>query len=291
MYFKDSTLQMLLNEDEFEELKNSTIFVASRFEDIEGVFITGSLVQKIQLPEPPTNPNLSKLARAYAEIVGRTRRKLFPHIDSDFDFWILTKEQPGNERLSEYLDSKAIELLSWYAEQDKVDLAEWIYRKRQAFDDIYKQPFLYSEQWNASNPVPSNAEGFRSALETEIGEKLPSLVAKVSYYFRKSIPGEFIETRAFPTSVFNLKTERIPVGGYEDRTPFPFFIRDWVDKDRNCILLYARSNAENLIYPFNPEGYIPGENLAKAIGWAPRHVDHVLYRNGKEGLQHAVRTI
>lgn len=284
MDFKESTLQMLLNEDEFEELKNSTAFVASRFEDIEGVFITGSLVQKIQLPEPPVNLNLSKLSQAYAEIVGRTRRKLFPHRDSDFDFWILTKEQPGNESLPEYLDSKAIELISWYAEQDKVDLAEWIYRKHQAFGDIYKKQFLYSSQWNASNcPIPSNAEGFRSALEKEIREKIPSLVAKVSYYFSKSIPGEFIEVRAFPASVFNLKPERIPVGDYEDRTPFPFFIRDWVDKDRNCILLYTRSDARNLIYPFNPEGYIPGENIAKFIGWTPRHIDHLLYYTKKGG--------
>jgi len=284
MEFKESTLQMLLNQDEFEELKDTTAKVASSLEDVDGVFITGSLVQKIKLPEPPVDPTLSELGKAYAEIVGRTRRKLFPHIDSDFDFWVLTSEQQGNEGLQAHICDQAIDLLSWYAEQKKVDLAEWIVRKRKAFDPIYKQPFLYSEGWNRLNSgIPSNAEGFRTLLEKELQARLPRLVARVSYYFRKSIPGEFIEARAFPASVFNLKTERIPVGNYEDRTPFPFFIKDWVDRDRNCLPLYTKGeNTERLIYPFNATGYIPGENIARVIEWTPRHIDHVLYREKGE---------
>jgi len=292
MEFKESTLQMVLNDTEFGELINSIGLVASHYEDIQGVLITGSLVQKIQLPNPPTNPNLSRLARAYAEIVGRTRRKLFPHIDSDFDFWILTKDQPGNDSYPEYLDNKALELISWYASQNKVDLAEWIYKKGNAFRDIYKNPVLYSSKWKEYNyPIPCNAEGFKLELKNEIIAKLPSLAAKVSYYFRKSTINEFIEARAYPSSVFNLRPERILVGDADDRTPFPFFIKDWVDRDRNCLLLYTRSDATNLIYPFILDGMIPGERIAEAIGWTPRHIDHVLYRRGDEGLQHAVTNI
>lgn len=281
MEFKESTLQMLCNENEFEALKQATSNAASRFSDIQGVLITGSLVQKLGLPKPPTAPLLTASGKAYAEIVGRTRRKLFPHIDSDFDFWVLTEEQPGNEWLQDQISEQGLELLAWYAEQARVDLAEWVWRKRQAFDPIYKKPFLYSDEWNNANAsIPSNAEGFRCALEAELQEMLPSLVEKIRYYFRRQIPGDFIEARAFPPSVFNLKTERIPVGTAEDRTPFPFYIRDWVDRDRNCIVLYVKGDPSQLIYPFNPNGFVPGERVARSIQWSPRHIDHVLYAEG-----------
>jgi hypothetical protein len=281
MEFKESTLQMLFDETEFEDLRQLTSNVSSRFSDIQGVLITGSLVQRLGLPTPPTTPLLTSMGKAYAEIVGRTRRKLFPHIDSDFDFWVLTKEQPGNEGLQDQISEQGLQLLAWYAEQEKVNLLEWVRRKKQAFDPIYKKPFLYSDAWNNANTsIPSNAEGFRYALEEAIQEMLPSLVEKIRYYFRRKIPGDFIEARAFPPSVFNLKTERIPVGNSEDRTPFPFYIRDWVDRDRNCIVLYVKDDPSQFIYPFNPNGFIPGENVARNIQWSPRHIDHVLYGEG-----------
>lgn len=281
---------MLLNKAEFQQLKDCTIESASLFDDIEGVLITGSLVQKIQLPEPPKCPQLSELAQTYAKIVGRTRRKLFPHIDSDFDFWIMTKEQPGNEHLSTYLDEKALQLIKWYSEQKTVDLAEWIYKKKEAFGHIYKQPFLYSKEWNdCSGVIPSHSEGFKSVLVDEIKNRIPSLVDKVSYYFRKGIPGDFLETRSFPASTFNLKPEKIMVDGCENKTPFPFYIRDWIDIDRNCIVLYTKQDSKDMIYPFNPNGHVPGENIAKALNWTPHHIDHVLYKPGCEGEQFDVK--
>lgn len=273
---------MLLCEEEFFTLKDIVSKNAARFADIHGVFITGSLVQKVGLPSPPKTYNLNPLSRAYAGVVGRTRRKLFPHIDSDFDFWILTKEQPGNEGLPKVLSEAGHELLEWYAAQEKPNLAEWIHLKKRKFDSIYKKGYLYSNDWIAQNPTPCEAGAFKNRVESDIVAKLPELVSKVNYYFKKKLPGNFIEARAFPASVFNLKTERIPVGTEEDRTPFPFYLRDWVDLDRNCIVLYKQEGAENLIYPFNRHGAIPGQELAKSIGWTPRHIDFVLYNSAEE---------
>ena len=235
--FEQSTLQLLFSKEEYRQFKEIVADVCSTFPDIKGAFITGSLTQKMGLPDPPApNEDLDDLAKAYASIVGRTRRKLFPHIDSDLDFWILTEEQEGNERIPSILCERALDLLQWYSSHgERVDLVDWIHLKRQAFDEFYKKPFLYSKRWLVTSQNPAHAIGFKKALEERIGDYLPKLRAKIDYYFRKSFPGQFIETRSFPSSVFNLKTERIPVMDTEDRTPFPFYLRDWVDLERNCL--------------------------------------------------------
>ena len=289
--FEQSTLQLLFSKEEYCQFSEIVAELCSTFPDIKGAFITGSLTQKIGLPDPPaSNEDLGDLAKAYASIVGRTRRKLFPHIDSDLDFWILTEEQEGNERIPNILNERALDLLQWYSSQDKeVDLVEWIHLKRQAFDEFYKKPFLYSERWLATSPNPAHAIGFKRVLEEKIGNSLPKLKAKIDYYFRKSFPGQFIETRSFPSSVFNLKTERIPVMNSEDRTPFPFYLKDWVDLERNCLILYSSSEDTSSIYPFNPDGIVPGGKIATSINWTPRHIDFVLYKEGRkshDNLEH-----
>lgn len=279
--FKESSLQLILSLEEFDILRELIRETCSEFPDIDGVLLTGSLVQRLCLPPPPKENDLGSFAKAYADVVGRTRRKLFPHLDSDLDFWILTEEQEGNAQTQEITCDLAYDLLEWYSKQKKVDLAEWIYRKKQAFGKYYKKNYLYSARWIKENPKPYNASGFKEKLEEKVCKLLPEAVKKINYYFRKKIPGDFLETRCFPPSVFNLKTERISIQDYEDRTPFPFYIRDWVDIERNCLIMYS-SEKPNLIYPFNSEGVVPGENLAKKIGWTSRHVDFVLYKEGSK---------
>src|SRR3989344_8040756 len=91
--FEQSTLQLLFSQEEYCQFREIVAELCSAFPDIKGAFMTGSLTQKIGLPDPPaSNEDLGELARAYASIVGRTRRKLFPHIDSDLDFWIRSEE-------------------------------------------------------------------------------------------------------------------------------------------------------------------------------------------------------
>ena len=282
--FEQSTLQLLFSQEEYCQFREIVAELCSAFPDIKGAFMTGSLTQKIGLPDPPaSNEDLGELARAYASIVGRTRRKLFPHIDSDLDFWILTEEQDGNERIQPILNERALDLLQWYSSQgDEVDMVEWIHLKRRAFDEFYKKPFLYSDRWLATSSNPAHAIGFKAALEEKIGKSLPKLRAKIDYYFRKGSLGQFIETRSFPASVFNLKTEKIPIMNSEDRTPFPFYLRDWVDLERNCLILYSSGDTTSLIYPFNPNGVVPGEKIATSINWTPRHIDSVLYKEGRK---------
>ena len=144
--FEQSTIQLLFSKEEYCQFVEVVAELCSTFPDIKGAFITGSLTQKIGLPDPPaSNENSGDLAKAYASIVGRTRRKLFPHIDSDLDFWILTEEQESNERIPNILCERALDLLHWYSSQsDEVDLVEWIHLKRQAFDEFYKLNFCVS---------------------------------------------------------------------------------------------------------------------------------------------------
>ncbi|MEW5896074.1 MAG: hypothetical protein AB1668_00105 [Nanoarchaeota archaeon] len=77
--FEQSTLQLLFSREEYNQFKEIITDLCLTFPDIIGAFITGSLTQKIDLPDPPApGENLGNLAKAYASIVGRTRRKLFP---------------------------------------------------------------------------------------------------------------------------------------------------------------------------------------------------------------------
>lgn len=280
---KDSMLQSLFSEQEYARFKEIIFDVSQKYKDVKGVLVTGSLVQRVQLANPsPPHKILDRRASAYAQIVGRTKRKIFPSANSDLDMWVLTEEQEGNETISTMLTERGLDLLEWYASQgDNVDLSEWIRLKCNAFDEFYKQSFLYSENWRAGNSNPAHATGFKQEIEEQLERTLPGVRDKVNYYFRRDFRGQFIEVRAFPPSVFNLKTERIMIGNQEDRTPFTFYIRDWVDLEKNCLVVYCSNEQERLTYPFNPQGTVPGAGIAQAIGWTQRDIDSILYSAGK----------
>lgn len=280
--FKESSIQLLFKNYEFDEFRQLVHDICEPMEDILGVLITGSLVQRCALEDPPSSTVASsRLCAAYADIVGRSKRKLFPHLLSDLDVWVLTREQPGNEWIGEELDKQALELLRWYASRETVDLSEWIERKNETLGRFYKQPYLYSYAWCRVNRNPSHADMIRIALEAGMQSHLPQVVRKIKYYFKTPFEGGFFEVRAFPPSVFNLKTERIELQGTEDRTPFPFYIRDWIDITRNCMVLYRRPG-EDTIYPFQANGRIPGQKLADTLCWTTRHIDWLLYQNQVE---------
>lgn len=165
---------------------------------------------------------------------------------------------------------RALDLLRLRAARhQRMTQTEWVGLKKSAFREFYKQPFLYSAEWIRKNPLPAHATGFQGVLESNITSRLPRFVEKISYYFNKKIPGEFLEIRAFPSSVFNLRPEKIIHGHREDRTPFPIYLKDWVDTEYNCHILYRRDGDGSLIYPFNPHGYVPGQELTEYTGWRP----------------------
>ncbi len=258
--------------------------IASQYSDIEGILITGSLVQNLSLPDPIDCCFNGPMQEAYAKIVSRSQRKLWPHPDADIDLWIMTKDVKGTEGLTSILDNKALELLTYIAENPDITSLEWIKRKRASLNEYYKNPNLYSGDWQTgSKDYPWEAPFFRKELMRRVVAEMPTFCKRVNYYFRKKCPNNFFEIRAYPGATFNLRPEKIKIGDIIDRTPFPYFIKDWVKRDQNMLLLFQSENSR--YYPFNENGHVHSKVLAEAIGWTPIHVD-VLYiqrpnQNGK----------
>ncbi len=280
MLLENSVLQCLFSENEFALFEDMVRDVCVDFPDIQGVLITGSLTQRTRLADPVDFTPETPLQKAYAQIVCRSRRNLFPHPQSDLDIWLaIADREPANNNES-VLDERGLDALQWHAE-NQPDEHDWIEYKSNQFGMHYKQTILYPESWLRHNPIPHYGWGFKEALVDRIGSDLGGVRKRIKHYFAKPYPREFLEVRAFPQSTFNLRPEKIEIAkGVVDRTPFPYYMKDWLDVESNCFVLYTKEDEGNLIYPFNPEGRVLGEKIAKEIKWTPRHVDHaVCYRS------------
>ena len=283
--FEKSTLQLLLDRSEFDIFCEIISRTASEHPEILGVLLTGSLVQRLKLPNPADGVGIvtTPLQGAYQEIVSRSRRKLFPHPDADMDVWLLIEDADNRTDVSQTLDSRAIDLVKWYARKGNGDLARWIRLKHRAFDEFYKKPALFPKTWVASNPTPYYAWGFKENVIDRIGANLQPFRNKIKNFFRKKYPTEFLELRAFPQSVFNLRPEKIKVGtGLLDRTPFAYYLKDWLDVEQNCIVVYTKSNTPELIYPFRPAGRVLGQRVADEVGWDHTRINYTLFRDRKD---------
>ena len=284
--FNNSTLQSLFDEREFKRFSGIIRETAQDFPEIQGVLITGSLVQYVRLPNRQNGYKLNSMQKAYEDIVCRSRRKFFPHLDSDLDIWLLIDDIKGNDFVPKELDDKALELIDWYAKQKTLDLKEWIDKKHEAFDVFYKQVLLYPKSWTKKNEIPYYGWGFKETLVDNIGCGLKPVRDRIKGFFSKNYPRDFLEVRAFPSSVFNLRPEKITLDdGEVDRTPFPYYMKDWLDSERNCVVLYRRKDNKEAIYPFDEGGVVLGQRVADEIGWDYRHV--VYSMNKRTGVRGA----
>lgn len=282
LIFQTSNLQTVFKPDEFELFREIICRTASEYPDILGVLVTGSLVQRVLLPKPTGEPISSPSPEhaAYQKMVSRSRRKLFAHNDADLDIWLLTQDAPGTGDLRQTLDAKAIALLKWYAQHGDNDVEKWIARKHEAFDAYYKKDEFYPQSWVASSPLPHYASGFREGVVDRIGVNLQDFRSRVKVHLRKKYPADFLELRAFPMALFNLRPEKIALeSGRLDRTPFAYYLKDWLDLEQNCIVLYTKKDTKDLIYPFDPSGRVPGQALADTIGWKHTDINYTLFRD------------
>lgn len=280
--FQDSTLKKLFNPDEFELFCEIIRHTASEYSEILGVLVTGSFVQRLQLPLPSGNAssNRSSEHAVYERIVSRTRRKFSTHPGSDLDIWVLTEDAPETANIWQTLDAKAIALVRWYAQHGEDDVMKWIMRKHEAFDAYYKKDDFYPATWVSSSPLPHLALGFRECIVDRIGNHLGDFRHRVMIHMQKPYPTKFLEVRAFPKALFNLRPEKIAVTPENlDRTPFAYYLKDWLDLEENCIVLYTKEGATELIYPFDTNGRVPGQALADAVGWKHTDIDLSLFRD------------
>jgi nucleoside diphosphate kinase len=109
------------------------------------------------------------------------------------------------------------------------------------------------------------AADFKHHLESTILEHIPDFAERVNRFTSKTIPGDFLEIRAYPESVYNLRPDQILMeGGILDREPFPQIGDDqWISPDHSSAILY--SSGESAIYPFKLDGRIVGEDMNRYI--------------------------
>ena len=191
--FEESTLQTILDIKDYLRLCDLVNLTAVENPEILGILLTGSLVQRIKLPSPyKKNFQEEDITLTYKQIVGRARRKLWPHYDSDLDIWICTEESKKNENLSSILNKRGVSLLDWLCKNPKASLDEWIRLKHEKFDDFYKVEKLYPSSWLKRNPKsPWLATDFKHKLIERVNEGFPLLEEKINYYFRKKFVVNF----------------------------------------------------------------------------------------------------
>lgn len=260
----ETAMQSLFTESEFSDFKGVVKEVCEQNPEIQGVVITGSLTQKLRLPDPQEVAFINKYDQAYSLIENKGRRRIYPSRSSDLDVWVCLKDPDGIGDVKAALESRAIELLCWLADnQDKHQSSEWIERKKGALNAFYKQVYMYSAQWNQQNPnMPWRGHELKSQIIQSLQHSMPDLVARINHHFDKKVPGEFFELRAYPESTFNLRVEEIFVDGSADKTPFPFVLERLLDMERNCFLLYVSDQGqERMIYPLNENGERLGNRI------------------------------
>jgi hypothetical protein len=157
--------------EELSDFQDVITEVCERNNEIKSVLMTGSLTQRLRLPDPIHEDFDSKYEAAYSLIEKKSRRRIYPSRTSDLDIWVCLKNPEGIEAdVEAIIESRGIELIKWLA--DNVSLYptdKWAELKMQAFGEFYKQVYMYSAAWNASNPkMPWRG----SQLKREIAQAL-----------------------------------------------------------------------------------------------------------------------
>lgn len=254
-------LESYAGENGLGRLEEIVDTVARRHKDVIGVLAVGSMVQGPPPPDFYSNNRPGSLGIAYESIRRPERRRATHGVDSDLDLWICTRNTELSKRARLKVEMGGAALLEELASGTlKRGTAHWRDKKLSFFGEYYKNPELYKNNQND----PWMAHEFKSELEDLIVDLMPELVNNVSGSMNRSIPGNFLEIRAFPESLFHLRPdESVLSNGSEDRAPFPRIVdSQWIDVRHNAHVLFNRGVE---IYPFMEEGDRLGSYIEEHI--------------------------
>lgn len=276
--YANRPIDLLLGDTTLSDLDQEISKVASRHSQIIGVLAIGSMLQTAP-PDNFYNPLRSgRLSGAYESIRQPHRRRTFPSNDSDLDIWVCTRDTAVSARSRHTVELGGMALLEELASGTLLrGTTHWRSKKLDVFDRFYKKSYLYSDDTNCGEPWM--AHEFKQDLEEMITHKMPSLVRIVNSSMNRSLPGNFLEVRAFPESLFHLRPdESVLPDGSEDRAPFPRVAdRQWISPTHNAHVFYARDDVS--IYPFAQDGDILGSSIDKHI----RHMSELEKRDVSMG--------
>jgi len=266
--YKNTNLNAIFKENEFGNITSSVQEVCKKEQDVIGVLLTGSFIQNRKLSEIKNQPHLTGSAQEYYDICMSKGRKLSHHPDSDLDVWVCTRDVYENsDTIRNIIDSGAINLLEMMASNPNASAKDFIEQTGKLFTKFYKKEFLYSNEWQRKDNLPWMARPFKQKILEAISGLAPKIKNILKEYFNRNNLDDFVELRAYPISTFNIKPHLVQHKSIPSRNPFPYFIKDLVNLERNCIVLYADQNCSNLPYPFNENGLLLGEIIAKHIDW------------------------
>lgn len=258
----------LLGQDEYALLVQAIHDTAVEYPDIVGVLAVGSLVQA-EIPDGFFIPKYNTpRGRAYEHIRNPGRRRLTIRDESDLDLWICVRDTEASSAAQEQVELGALALLSELVSGTiSWGSVHWRNKKAAIFGPYYKTRGLYPQDFVIANggEQPWLAQGFKKSLEARIIERIPAVMSKVNENFRKKIPGDFLEIRAFPESLFHLRPDdTVMPNMQEDRMPFPRIADDqWIGTAHSSVIMY-KSDAVS-IYPFKSNGRILGSSVVEYL--------------------------
>lgn len=258
-------IQALIDPTEWAILHETTQEVAADYPDITAVLAIGSLIQTFRPPVSYLEPRRpGPLGAAYDSARNAGRRKLFPGPNSDLDIWVALKDTPESREAEYNVSTAGISLIEELANGSVVrGTRQWHDKKRAAFSGYYKVPEYYSQEFADANSsdAPWMAADFKRTLESAVVERIPDFVQRVNRFTSKTIPGDFLEIRAYPESVYNLRPDQVMMeGNILDREPFPQIGDDqWISPDHSSSIFYSSGKSE--IYPFNTAGRVVGQDM------------------------------
>ncbi len=274
---RERPLDHILEEYSIDNLREVVLDVAKRNSSIIGVLAIGSLMQTKPPEDFFTPRHEGRAGEAYEQIRRPERRKRFITSNSDLDLWICTRDTSVSETARECVDDGGAGLIEELASGTiSRGTYHWRSKKLQAFDQYYKQEELY----DSNEHEPWMAHRFKEDLEQSILKAMPGFVERMNGLFTKSIPGELLEVRAFPESLFNLRPdESLLSDGSEDRAPFPRIADDqWISTEHNAQILYASNDIS--IFPFKEDGEVLGSGIARHIGLLSEQEKRCLSQGG-----------
>ncbi|HLP86318.1 MAG TPA: hypothetical protein VK153_00345 [Candidatus Paceibacterota bacterium] len=262
-------LQDLFSAKEYTLFLKAIQDTAKKFTDIIGVLGVGSLFQPLRTPDDFFIPRYNTARGiAYEKIRNPSRRRLAIREGTDLDIWICTKDNNNSRSAQKRVEIGAIALLSELVSGTlKWGSGHWHNKKIAVFGQYYKNPEFYSKEFIALNngSEPWMAYQFKSILEKYIIEHMPYFVKNVNNIFAKKIPGNFLEIRAFPESLFHLRPDdALMPNMQEDRMPFPRIANDqWISPEHSSFILYKSEDVN--IYPFKENGRILGSCISEFL--------------------------
>ncbi len=243
--------------------------VDAEFPDIIGVLAVGSLIHPERVPVDFYIPQ-ADTARglAYESIRNPARRRSVVRKESDLDVWICVQDTEESIRAQERVENGAVALLDELVCGTMVwGTPRWHNKKKAILGPYYKQRSLYPKSFVDGNgdDEPWLAARFKKLLEERVQILLPDFVDKVNGLFAKKLPGDFLEVRAFPESLFHLRPDDTLMTNMSwDRMPFPRIANaQWISPEHSSLILFR--GAAVGIYPFIEDGRLLGEKLARHL--------------------------